>query len=354
MTNGDSVRDIGRWLLSGTNEGVVISSRVRLARNLRNAAFPGWAGEEECIRLYDRLRDVFGRSPMLKDSVVLDMGSLEPVEKEVLKERQLISRELAEKGRGSGVAVSAENHLAVMINEEDHLRLQAISLGIDLLGAWGRLNALDTELEALVEYAFSPRLGYLTACPSNVGTGLRASAMLHLVGLRLMNEIEAVVRGLEKIGLAVRGLHGEGTEARGDMFQVSNQVTLGESEETIVNRLGHVVKEVVEHEQNARLRLLDGKRTRVLDLVGRSFGLLLHAHVLSSMEAVDYISSLRLGVECGIVANLSLGKIHELLILIQSGHFQRLAGKLLSQEERDEYRAILVRQKMRNVTLLEG
>ncbi|MEM7395048.1 MAG: ATP--guanido phosphotransferase, partial [Verrucomicrobiota bacterium] len=230
--------------------------------------------------------------------------------------------------------------------EEDHLRLQAIRPGLDLREAWEGITAIDNELEKQVYYSFSTKLGYLTACPSNVGTGMRSSVMLHLPGLVLMDEINPIIKGMGKIGLAVRGLWGEGTEAAGNMFQISNQITLGEKEEDIVANLEQIVLELVEHEQNARARLEEEKKVVLLDHIGRAFGILTHAHVLTSKEALDLLSGLRLGIDLGILSQHSNMLTNELLLLTQPGHLQKLKGKRLKASERDKARAEIVREKL--------
>ena len=347
----DLVRRPGAWLSMRRDTGIAISSRVRLARNVRDVAFPGWAGEEECVRLCATLRDALGRLPALRGAAFFDMASLRAVDREVLKERHLISRELAGKGRGSGVVVVRGEGTSIMINEEDHLRLQAISPGLNLRHVLKRVDAVDSALESHVDYAFGPRLGYLTACPSNVGTGLRASVMLHLPGLKLLNELEPVVKGLERMRVAVRGLLGEGTDAYGCMFQLSNQTTLGESEEEILAGLTAVVKEVVEHEGNARLRLMETRRIHVLDHVARAFGILMNARVLSSQETLDLLSAIRLGVEIGLVANLTVPALNEIMLLTQPGHVQKMAARVIDPEQRDLARAVFVRERLADVAV---
>ena len=240
-----------------------------------------------------------------------------------------------------------------MVNEEDHLRLQAMKPGLDLRATWSRVSELDTEVEAVLDLAFSPRLGYLTACPTNIGTGMRASVMLHLPGLVLMNEINPVIKGMGKIGLAVRGLWGEGTEATGNMFQISNQITLGEREEDIVTNIEQIVTEIIEHEKNARLRLAEKKDSVLRDHVGRAFGILSHAHILSSKEALDLLSGLRLGVDLGILKLSDRRAIDELLLLTQPGHLQKMDDKMLKTKERDRARARLVRAKLASVRCRE-
>ncbi len=336
----------GAWLQPGPDSGIVVSSRIRLARNLKESAFPGWAGEEECERIWKRITPMLSGIDLLTPGFVVGMADLNELDRHVLFERHLISREQAEKGRGSGLVGRLDEGLSVMVNEEDHLRLQAMKPGLDLRGTWSVVNQLDTAIEMVLPYAFSPRLGYLTACPTNVGTGLRASVMLHLPGLVLMNEINPVIKGMGKIGLAVRGLWGEGTEAMGNMFQISNQITLGEREDDIVTNIEQIVLEIIEHEKNARSRLLDKKDPILRDHVGRAFGILSHAHILSSKEALDLLSGLRLGIDLGILRIGDRRVIDELLLLTQPGHLQKIDGKILKTKERDRSRARLVRAKL--------
>jgi protein arginine kinase len=335
----------------GPDTGVIISSRIRLARNVKDAAFPGWAGQEESRRLSLRLFESLRKLTALRDAYVLPMDQVDPVDKLILQERHLISNELAAKDQGSGLVVTPDESIAIMVNEEDHLRLQSMAPGRDLLGIWRRLDAVDTELEQYLDYSFSPDVGYLTSCPSNVGTGLRASVMLHLPALGLLNELDALLRGLTKIGLAVRGSLGEGTEAWGNMFQVSNQITLGESEEDIIRQLDVIVSEVVEHELNARLRLLESRPAQLRDHVGRAFGILSQAHLLTSRETLDLLSGLRLGIELAIIGGVDVRLINELILLTQPGHLQRIMKQTIGPEERDAVRARIIRERLTNVKI---
>ncbi len=354
MTIDTLVTQPGAWLARGRDNGIVVSSRIRLARNVRGVAFPGWAGKEERVRLCRRLCECLAAAPAMEQPLVLEMARLEPLDRSLLVERHLISRELAERGEGSAVVVSRDEGLAAMVNEEDHLRLQAMAPGLELPALWERVNALDTGLERHMTYAFGERLGYLTACPTNVGTGLRASTMLHLVGLRLAGELEAVVKGLDRIGLAVRGIYGEGTEAFGHMFQISNQGTLGESESTILERLEMVVRDMVNHERNARARLLESRPVKVHDYIGRAIGVLEHARLLTSGEVLDFLSALRLGVELGLIKKLTTARLNEIMLSTQAAHLQKLTGRLLEQEPRDALRAGLVRQKLAGLVWSDG
>lgn len=352
MMIDDLLKNPSAWLARDPGTDVVLSSRVRLARNLRGVPFPTQARQDECMRICDDIRRACGKASRLTAPFFLDMGVLTPLDKTVLKERRLISQELAEKGEGSGLIVSSDEHTAIMVNEEDHLRLQGITTGDDLISVWRRIDAVDTQLESLVSYAVSPRLGYLTSCPSNVGTGLRASVMCHLPGLQLTGEVDAVVRGLNRIGLAVRGLFGEGSEACGNMYQVSNQKTLGQSEEHIMTFLQDVIREVVGHERNARARLMEsrGTRTVVYDRIGRSFGILSNARVMSSGEMVELLSLLRLGVEFGIVSGVDVPTINDVLLTTQPGHLQKMSDQTLSPVERDELRGGIARQRLTDVS----
>ena len=334
------------WLAPGDETGMVISSRIRLARNLRGAAFPSWAGEEECVRIWGEVEPLLSGLPALRPGFAVEMTGLLELDRQILFERHLMSRDMAEKGAGSGLVGRLDERLAVMVNEEDHLRIQSLVAGLALRQAWEAITELDTEIEKHLRYAFSPRLGYLTACPSNVGTGMRASAMLHLPGLVLINEMNRIVNGIGKIGLVVRGLWGEGTAPTGNIFQISNQVTLGQREEDIIANLEQIVSEVVEHEKNARVRLMQDREVLVRDHVGRAYGILTHAHILTSKEALDLLSGLRLGIDLQVLEGVDGRTVDELLLLTQPGHLQRIEGRKLKPKDRDEARARLVRGRL--------
>jgi protein arginine kinase len=353
MTLDELIRRPGTWLASGESSGIIVSSRIRLARNIDGVAFPGWAGEDECSRLQALLQAALQRVGALKPCLVVDMADLSMVDREFLRERHLISNELAQKSKGSGLVMREDEVLSVMINEEDHLRLQAMRPGLQLAALWREIDTLDSQLEQEVRFAFSHTLGYLTACPTNVGTGLRASVMVHIPGLRLLNEVEPIIKGLTKIGLAVRGLLGEGTEASGNMFQISNQTTLGESETVIIERLEQIVTEIANHETHARARLMEQRENQVRDHVGRAYGILGHARVLSSREMLDLLSGLRLGCELGIMTGLEMGAINRLMISTQPGHLQKLEERAINPDDRDEVRARLVRETIGRASLVE-
>jgi len=344
MTLDDLFQRHGGWLEASPDEGPVISSRIRFARNLRDTTFPGWASKEVRDRVWNETVLAFDGVEHSEDFLRWRMDELNALERELLFERHLISRELAERQAGSGVFVSSDECRAVMVNEEDHIRLQSLQPGLSLQKAWEAAEELDNGLEQSLSYAFSSKLGYLTACPSNVGTGMRASVMLHLPGLCLTEEIKPVINAVSKIGLAVRGLWGEGSEASGHMFQISNQITLGKPEAEIISHLEQIVLEVIEHETNARQRLMDEQEIRVHDHVGRAYGTLANAALMTSGEALDLLSALRLGIDLGMLPDMARREIDRLFIQIHPAHLQKEAGAALSSEERDVKRAQLVRK----------
>src|SRR6266702_4488153 len=334
----------------GPFDRIVMSSRVRLARNLKEAAFPGWAKKPERVRLLELIRPAVEALPDMKDAFSEAMDSLSTLDKQILVERHLISREHAAKSAGSGLILNREETLCFMINEEDHLRMQALRPGLQLRQAWTAIDQADSLLERKLDYAFSPELGYLTACPTNIGTGIRVSAMLHLPGLVLGEQINPIIQSVNKLGLAVRGLYGEGTEALGNEFQVSNQMTLGETETTIVERLDKVLSQIIEHEENARQTLLEKKTKTVFNHIGRAYGVLANAHIISSKETMNLLSLMRLGVDLGLFTGVDRSLVDELFILTQPAHLQKQHSEKLSAEERDLLRADMMRARLKNIS----
>jgi len=334
----------------GPHDRIVMSSRVRLARNLKEAAFPGWAKKPERIRVLELIRPAIETLPEMNDAFSQTMDSLSTLDKQILVERHLISREHAAKSTGSGLVLNREETLCFMINEEDHLRMQALRPGLQLRQAWTAIDQADSALEKRLEYAFNPDLGYLTACPTNIGTGIRVSAMLHLPGLVLAEQINPIIQSVNKLGLAVRGLYGEGTEALGNVFQVSNQMTLGEAESAIVERLEKVLAQLIEHEENARGTLLEKKPKMVFNHIGRAYGILANAHSISSKETMNLLSLMRPGVDLGLFPGVDRALVDELFILTQPAHLQKQHSEKLSAEERDLLRADMLRERLRNVS----
>ena len=337
-------------LRHGPHDRIVMSSRVRLARNVRDAAFPGWAKKPERVKILETIRPAVESLPEMKGAFSEAMDNLGALDKQILVERHLISREHAAKSSGSGLVLNREESFCVMINEEAHLRMGALRPGLQLLQAWGAIDHLDSELEKKLDYAFDNELGYLTACPTNLGTGIRVSAMLHLPGLVLGEQINPIIQSVNKLGLAVRGLYGEGTEALGNVFQVSNQMTLGETETTIVERLEKVLAQIIEHEENARQTLLEKKPKVVFNHIGRAYGILANAHSISSKETMNLLSLMRLGVDMGLFPGAERSLVDELFILTQPAHLQKQFSDKLSAEERDLLRADMVRERLKNVS----
>jgi len=333
----------------GPSNKIVLSSRVRLARNLATTPFPGWAKKSARVETFKHIRDNVMEVDPMRDAFHTGMEELSTLDKQLLVERHFISREHAAKTAGSGMVLSGDEALCVMINEEDHLRMQALLPGLQVDKAWMAIDQFDTALESNLDYAFCKRRGYLTACPTNLGTGIRVSAMLHLPGLVLSEQINQIIQAVNKLGLAVRGLHGEGTEALGNVFQVSNQMTLGETESDIVERLNKVLLQIIDHEENARAKLLDNKAKMVYNHIGRAYGILANSHSISSKETMNLLSLFRLGIDLDLFPGSRAALTEELFIITQPAHLQNARAGKLSAEKRDILRANLLRNRLRKV-----
>lgn len=350
------------WLRGdGESHDVVMSSRVRLARNLAGRPFATKATRRDRVETMQVCRDCVMNAGLAEKIIWVDIHGSPALERQLLVERHLISKNHG-KGRGQnpnedprGVAISVpDERLAIMVNEEDHLRLQAIRSGLALSDAWSDVDSADDKIESRLTYVFSSKFGYLTACPTNVGTGLRMSVMLHLPGLRLTGEIEKVKRAATDMALAVRGFYGEGSEPVGDLFQISNQATLGKSEAQVLHELERqIVPRVVEYERLSRRELLAKRRVGLEDQVWRSWGMLSSARLLTTEEAMGALSLLRLGVSMGLLRGAgpggegpSMRVVNQLMLLVQPAHLQRAVGRELDQEQRRTARATLVRTKL--------
>jgi protein arginine kinase len=325
---------------------IIMSSRVRLARNLRGERFPDWASERERVEVLRRVGAAAVLAAEHPDAQVIPMEGIDGVRMEKMRERSLISRDLVDRGVGAGVVYVGSRSLSVMINEEDHIRIQAFEPGLGLTRAWEIADAFDTRLEKLVPYAFSERLGYLTACPSNIGTGMRASVMVHLPGLRLSGDLEAVIRGLERLRLTVRGIGGEGSAASGHRFQISNQGTLGLNERAVITSLERVAVEVARQEVLARKRVLRDMPVVVKDCVARALAILQHAHLIQADEALDYLSAVRMGIEMGVIQDASPEVLEPLEMIVHPGHLQDYLKEEMDPEQRDLRRADLLRERL--------
>lgn len=332
-----------------STDGIAISSRIRLSRNLAHLPFPIASDKENAMRVIFELSEFCSHSQSLgaPDCHFLEIEKLDDWEKLLLLERRLASNELIKSKIPSALAVSSDESTSIMINEEDHLRLQVLKPGFDLESCWKKVSGLDDELGRELEFAWSDELGYLTECPTNLGTGMRASVMLHLPGLVMTDQIEPTIHGIRKLGLAVRGIYGEGSDNSGRLFQVSNQVTLGESEECIIEQLSAVIRQLVEYERRARHTLLDQDRFSLLDHVGRAFGVLQNSYKLSTEDAVEALSALRLGVDIGLFKHLTIAAVNQLFLELNPGHLQMRSALALPESEQEILRAKLFREKLR-------
>ncbi len=336
----------------GPDADTVISSRVRAARNLEGHPFPCLAPDTETGTVLEKISSAAAGKPDFSDFLSRPMARLSDLEKQALVEKHLISHFLARESKNGSLLMRRDEAVSLMINEEDHLRIQAILPGLQLEEAWREAGYYDDVLEKELDYAFDERYGYLTACPTNIGTGLRASVMLHLPALVATRQINRYLGALSRVGLAVRGLYGEGTEIIGNLVQVSNQVTLGQSEDEVIGNLYSVIRQVIEQEQNARQALLDKKRADLADKAWRALGLLRHARVMSSQEAIQLISELRLGYDLGLIEEVDHRLLNELLVIIRPGCLQLLAGSELDSRERNLERPVQVKNALDRRTKL--
>ena len=337
------------WLRAdGKDCDVVMSSRIRYARNIAGFPFPNRARREERREILGLVRERAFAADLAEAPLWVDLEDSPALERMALQERHLISKQHAKGGEPRAVLISSPDEwLSIMVNEEDHLRIQVIRAGLALHEAIDQIDAVDNKLEQTLDFAFSSRFGYLTACPTNVGTGLRVSAMLHLPGLKLTGEIEKVRRAAKALNVAVRGFYGEGSEAVGDIFQLSNQTTLGRSEHELLDELAdRVLPEIIRYERQARGVLMEKKRLFLEDRVFRALGTLLHARSIDADEALAQLSLARLGIQLGVIKNVDVGRVNMLLLLCQPAHVQRLAGRELDQNERRRERAALIRERL--------
>lgn len=342
------------WMdAEGQSSNIVISSRIRVARNLAGIPFPHLLDQKRSEEVIHAVRLAINNTEAagLLGSLELSMLSeLSPVERQILVDKHLISPEFINNYQSKAVVISDDEVVSIMVNEEDHLRIQCLLPGLQLKEAWSIVNKIDDGLEKTLDYAFSEKLGYLTSCPTNVGTGMRASIMLHLPGLKITKQLGAVLSAIGKLGLTVRGLYGEGTEAQGNLFQVSNQITLGQSEGEICNNLLASTRHILSQEQAARNALYQQRREAVEDRVYRAYGTLKYARILTSEEAMRLISDLRLGLDLNIITGIKPSQLNELMIKIRPAFLYKLCGKELSAQERYACRASLVRKEFEKLS----
>ncbi len=338
-----------RWMEgSGPEAEVVISVRVRIARNLVGLPFPYLATDEQTAEIQNIIAGAAAKQgPKFREFSFLRMEDLDGLQKQILVEKHLISPFLARNSHNGALFLRKDGSISIMINEEDHLRIQCILPGLQLEEAWREADNYDDLLESKIDFAYDERYGYLTACPTNVGTGLRASVMLHLPALIITKQVNRLLTALSQVGLTVRGLYGEGTEIIGNLVQISNQITLGQPESEILRNLEGVTRQVISQEQSARQALLNAGRDKLADRAWRAYGLLNYAQMMSSHEAMQLMSDFRLGFDLGLIKGFDRNLLNEMLVLIRPACLQSLAGKELGTEERDRERPAQIRKRFK-------
>ena len=350
MNLEDLIQNTGEWLKNtGPQSHIVMSSRIRLARNLDKIPFPTRANRKDLAEVFSTIEKAIASSEYFKNSILLKINEMDNLDRQFLIERHLMSHDHAASGEGKAIVISKEEILSIMINEEDHLRIQVMQSGFNLSETWKIISMIDDLLSEKINYAFRSDWGYLTACPTNTGTGIRGSVMLHLPALVMTKQINKVLEAIAKLSFASRGFYGEGTQSTGNFFQISNQVSLGHSEEDILQNINGLVRQIIEQEEQARQALLVQNKAILEDKICRSLGILKNAHIISSQETVDLLSMVRLGIDSGIVKDVDTQSINELFIMIQPAHLQKIEGKKLGVSERDARRAALIRDKLGKV-----
>ncbi len=341
------------WLRGeGESSDIVMSSRIRLARNAQGFPFTHRLDKEQGDELVDLAESAVTHSSYLKESFFLRQKDLSSLDKQFLLERHLISHEHATTKSEMAVCVSKNEVAGIMVLEEDHFRIQVLRSGFNLQDAWRIINQIDSDLEQSIPYAFHSTLGYLTVCPTNVGTGLRASCMMHLPALVITKQVSKVLQALSKLNLAARGMYGEGTQPSGNFFQFSNQVTLGQNETDIIDSLERVIRQIIEQEKEAREILRTKKKDKLEDQIWRALGVLKAARFISSRETTSHLSLVRLGVDMGMIQGLERTKLNVLFIRVQPSHLQKSCKRVLSSTERDYERAVLLRRELKSIELL--
>ena len=341
----------GEWLRgSGPESDIVMSSRIRLARNLADYPFIRRCTDIDRANIESTVRERLCKDPNLNDLTFINVADLETLDRQFLVERQLISREHAEGDGARAVAIDDGERVSLMVNEEDHLRIQVMKSGFDLENAWNHITSVDDHIEEHMGYAFHQELGYLTACPTNVGTGMRVSVLVHLPALVISEQIEKVFRSLQRINLVVRGLYGEGSQAMGDFYQVSNQITLGKSEAELVKQVSDVVPVIIDYERKARDFLINENQHDLFDQVSRAYGTLQNAQQISSEETMHLLSRVRMGINLGLIGDLEIPTINKLFIHTQPAHLQKIRQTSLNTSQRNIERANYLHDELKPKT----
>ncbi len=341
------IKNTAQWLKgTGAHANIVMSTRVRLARNILLKPFPNKARKKDLTDVLEMVEAAMKENNSFKKAIFLHIAELDNVDKQFLIERHLMSHEHASNADGKALVVSDEEVLSVMINEEDHLRIQVMQSGLNLDESWKIANAVDDALSEKLDFAYSIHWGYLTACPTNTGTAMRGSVMLHLPALVMTKQINKVLTAVSKLSFASRGFYGEGTQASGNFYQISNQVSMGHTEVDVISNINGLIRQIIEQEEQARQALLLQNRTMLEDKIFRSLGVLKTSRIVSSQETIELLSMVRLGVDLQIIKDVDRKAVNELFMMTQPAHLQKIDGKKLSASERDAKRANLIRQKL--------
>ena len=347
MPLDDLIKNTAQWLKgTGANSNIVMSTRVRLARNLALKPFPNKARKKDLTDIMAAIEAAMREIDFFKKAIFIHISELDNVDKQFLIERHLMSHEHAANTDGKALVVSDEEVLSVMINEEDHMRLQVMQSGLNLNECWKVANLMDDALSDKLDFAYSIHWGYLTACPTNTGTAMRGSVMLHLPALVMTKQINKVLAAVSKLSFASRGFYGEGTQASGNFYQISNQVSMGHTEVDVIENISGLIRQIIEQEEQARQALLVQNRTMLEDKIFRSLGILKTSRIVSSQETIELLSMVRLGVDLGIINDVNRSAVNELFMMTQPAHLQKIEGKKLSASERDAKRASVIRQKL--------
>lgn len=347
MKISDYIDHRSEWIRGeGPESDIVMSTRVRLARNLRNYPFFAWANDTMRKGVLEKAISVLSGKKFYEDEFVIHLKDTTDIERVFLVERHLISTEHAQDVEYKGLFIANGEMISIMINEEDHLRMQILQSGFSLMDAWSLIDDIDTRISGEMDFAYSNKFGYLTACPTNTGTGLRSSVMMHLPALEMTGQIQKVYDAISKVGFTIRGFYGEGTEASGNFFQISNQVALGHSEMDILDNFGRVIEKIISREKETREFLLANRKKEISDRVFRSLGTLKTARIITSRETIRLLSSVRMGVDLGLINEVDMGTLNDILLLMQPAHLQILSKRNLNPHERDIKRADLVRKKL--------
>jgi protein arginine kinase len=339
------------WMSGNGQEGdIVLSTRIRLARNLEGLPFPNRANAAQLGMVVEQVRKTVNELSIADrhQYMFIEMDQLSPLERNILVEKHIVSPNHIQEAGQRALIARDDAGVSIMVNEEDHLRIQCLAPGLNLPEAASLADVIDDALEAKMEFAFKEDLGYLTACPTNIGTGLRASIMAHLPALVLTRQINRIVNAATQLGLAVRGLYGEGSEAIGNIFQISNQLTLGKSEQEIIDSLQSVVKQIVDHERAARSLLMSESKDALADRVWRAYGILSYARSLNGQEALTMLSEIRLGIDLKIIDGVEPEIFNELVVMTRPHFLQKIAGGMeLDSAARDRLRAQIIRDKVK-------